>query len=264
MNNLGQQLQDARNALALSIREASERIHIRAEYLGKLEDNTFDIPLHPVYIRGFVRLYSRYLKLDADEMVELFEKRHRQIVFTEGVNSERKSLGQYVEDRPEEMEEQGIESPQKSHVFERYRPDDSEKRPPWIPIAGVGALIVIIFVAIFFIRLKFFPTAQEDPNESDKNAVQSNPISPPEVNVDAIDRSIVGLVAKAPVYIYVRQTADKEILFSGTLQANERKTLIRDGEISIVCEQPENLEVEIGGIPVELPQASGPVQFLVD
>ena len=66
---LGQKLEEARNRKGISIREATESTKIRSDYLASFEAGNFDINLPDVYLRGFVRLYSRFLGLDQDAIV---------------------------------------------------------------------------------------------------------------------------------------------------------------------------------------------------
>jgi cytoskeletal protein RodZ len=66
---IGQKLEEARNRKGISLREASESTKIRGDYLSAFEAGQFDIDLPEVYLRGFVRLYSRFLGLDQDAVL---------------------------------------------------------------------------------------------------------------------------------------------------------------------------------------------------
>lgn len=61
---IGERLEEARKRKNLSIREVAEATKIRGDYLIAMEDNSFEIPLPPIYIRGFLKNYARFLKLD--------------------------------------------------------------------------------------------------------------------------------------------------------------------------------------------------------
>ena len=69
MQTIGERLEEARKRKGLSIREAAESTKIRGDYLQKFEANSFDIDLPPLYIRGCVRTYSRFLELDPERIV---------------------------------------------------------------------------------------------------------------------------------------------------------------------------------------------------
>lgn len=263
MSNIGQQLQEERSRQGYSVKEVADIIHVRAEYIGQIEENTFEIPLHTVYIRGFVRLYAKFLKLDPDEMVDGFNKRNAQMEFSTEVTEERESLGTYV--LPEDETRRVDAEKSSTNPFGRYREEDGENRPPWLFPAIMAGIVIIAFTVFFIVKISFFSDKQEIEAPA---KTEQTPSSPTDAqggfSVSELDENLIGLVAKDPVYIYVTQTVDNEILYSGRLEANERKTIIREGEISIACDKAENLIVEKGGIPIDLGATTGKVRFMVD
>lgn len=72
MQTIGERLEEARKRKGISIREAAEATKIRGDYLHKFENNQFDIRLPDIYIRGFLRIYSNFLKLPGDKIVADF------------------------------------------------------------------------------------------------------------------------------------------------------------------------------------------------
>ena len=73
MQTLGERLEEARKRKGISIREAAEATKIRGDYLQKFEANSFDVDLPPLYVRGFLRSYARYLDLEPDRIVSDFD-----------------------------------------------------------------------------------------------------------------------------------------------------------------------------------------------
>ena len=69
MQTIGERLEEARKRKGISVREAAETTKIRSDYLQKFEANSFDVNLPPLYIRGFVSAYARYLELDPQRIV---------------------------------------------------------------------------------------------------------------------------------------------------------------------------------------------------
>ncbi|MBM3139736.1 MAG: helix-turn-helix domain-containing protein, partial [Chloroflexi bacterium] len=63
---IGEQLRERRRALGLTLADAERDTRINRLYLGALEDEHFDTLPAPVYARGFMRSYARYLGLDAE------------------------------------------------------------------------------------------------------------------------------------------------------------------------------------------------------
>ena len=66
---IGQKLEDARNRKGISIREASESTKIRGDFLSSFEAGNFNINLPEVYLRGFIRVYARFLGIDPESAV---------------------------------------------------------------------------------------------------------------------------------------------------------------------------------------------------
>src|SRR5882757_5618295 len=73
MQTIGDRLEEARKRKGISIREAAETTKIRGDYLQKFEANAFDVDLPPLYVRGFLRSYARFLELDPDRLVSDFD-----------------------------------------------------------------------------------------------------------------------------------------------------------------------------------------------
>lgn len=72
MPGLGEELRAARESRSLSISDVSERIHIRSVYLQAIEEEDWASIAAPVYVRGFIRTYARFLELDPEDAVTRF------------------------------------------------------------------------------------------------------------------------------------------------------------------------------------------------
>ncbi|MBI4497540.1 MAG: helix-turn-helix domain-containing protein [Chloroflexi bacterium] len=75
MSGLGKMLQEARRQRGLTLDDAERETHIRKRYLLAWEQEEFDALPSPVYAVGFLRIYARYLDLDADPLVTQFTER---------------------------------------------------------------------------------------------------------------------------------------------------------------------------------------------
>lgn len=74
MAGLGEELRAAREARNLSLSDVSERLHIRTVYLQSLEEEDWAAIAAPVYVRGFLRTYARFLGLDPEPAVARFNE----------------------------------------------------------------------------------------------------------------------------------------------------------------------------------------------
>lgn len=72
MGELGNTLSRARRARGISLEDAERDTHVSRRYLQALETEDFAVFPAPVYARGFLRTYSRYLGLNPEELVRIF------------------------------------------------------------------------------------------------------------------------------------------------------------------------------------------------
>jgi cytoskeleton protein RodZ len=71
---LGERFRAAREARGISISQAAEQIRIRSVYLAAIEEENWGTIGAPVYARGFLRTYARFLGLDPEEAVAAFNR----------------------------------------------------------------------------------------------------------------------------------------------------------------------------------------------
>jgi hypothetical protein len=74
MPGLGEEFRAAREARSLSLSDVSEHIHIRTVYLQSLENEDWKAIAAPVYVRGFIRTYARFLGLSGEHAVAYFNE----------------------------------------------------------------------------------------------------------------------------------------------------------------------------------------------
>jgi cytoskeletal protein RodZ len=74
MRALGEEFRAAREARGLSLSDVAEQIHIRSVYLQALESEDWATIGAVVYVRGFIRTYARFLGIDAEAAVQVFNE----------------------------------------------------------------------------------------------------------------------------------------------------------------------------------------------
>ena len=84
MAALGEQFRAAREARGLSLSEVAEQIRIRMVYLGEIEAENWAAIGAPVYVRGFLRTYARFLGLDPEAAVGAFNQTEQGAPNTDG------------------------------------------------------------------------------------------------------------------------------------------------------------------------------------
>lgn len=72
MAELGNTLSRARRAHGITLEDVERDTHVSKRYLQALEAEDFSVFPAPVYARGFLRTYSRYLGLNPEELIRIF------------------------------------------------------------------------------------------------------------------------------------------------------------------------------------------------
>lgn len=72
MGTLGKYLQDARVARGIDLREAAQQTRISAQYLRALEEEDFSKLPGPVFVKGFLKSYGKFLRLDEQEIMQRY------------------------------------------------------------------------------------------------------------------------------------------------------------------------------------------------
>jgi cytoskeletal protein RodZ len=75
MFELGNNLREARQRRRIDLVAAEQDTKIRSKYLAALETEDFDVLPGPVFVRGFLRTYSRYLDLDPQLFIDEYNAR---------------------------------------------------------------------------------------------------------------------------------------------------------------------------------------------
>lgn len=71
---LGEKLAKKRISLGLDPKDIEKAIRIRAKHIEAIENGRYDSLPPDVYVRGFVRNYANFLKLDANKVMKLYER----------------------------------------------------------------------------------------------------------------------------------------------------------------------------------------------
>jgi cytoskeleton protein RodZ len=118
MAALGEEFRSAREARGLTLSDVAEQIHIRSVYLNAIENEDWKAIGAPVYVRGFIRTYARFLGLDGEDAVARFNE-------------------QAPPDRPAHAASAAVD----------FGSDRERSGPSWLAIGGgLVALILVAFV----------------------------------------------------------------------------------------------------------------------
>src|SRR5919106_4236636 len=70
--SFGNWLRQQREIRNITLREISDNTKIAMRYLEALEEDRFEVLPAPIFAKGFLREYAKYVGLDADEVVNFY------------------------------------------------------------------------------------------------------------------------------------------------------------------------------------------------
>lgn|GEM_PF-4218520 len=71
----GEKLRSTRESMGISIQDAAARLHLSPRFIIMLEnENLLHTQLPPIYLRGYLRSYSKLLNISEQELVPIMEK----------------------------------------------------------------------------------------------------------------------------------------------------------------------------------------------
>lgn len=230
MQTIGERLEEARKRKGISVREAAESTKIRGDYLQKFEANSFEVDLPPLYVRGFLRSYARYLDLDPDRVVSDFDtlgggqskpaRRETREVFGRVDFSEAARTPEGGEATPA-----GGRTDQEKAVLLKFA------------LLGGGALVAVI-VIILLVKLLF-----SGPSPTTSQTAQG-----PAPTVQAEPVQTLTLTAVESTRVKVVQDLDGKVLLDTVaLARGETRTVKKLGKLLITVEAGKNLRMEVNG-----------------
>jgi cytoskeletal protein RodZ len=229
MQTIGERLEEARKRKGISIREAAETTKIRGDYLQKFEANSFEVDLPPLYVRGFLRSYARFLDLDPDRVVSDFDA-------LGGRESKPRRETREVYGRVDFNE--ASPAPEAGGAMPAGGRSEQDKAVMLkFALLGGGALVAVI-VIIFLVKLLFSGSAAKPSTTAQGSA-------PATVQAEAAQT--LALTAVEATRVKVVQDLDGAVLFNGSLARGETKTLRKLGKLLITVEAGKNLRMEVNG-----------------
>ncbi|MGC9993592.1 MAG: RodZ domain-containing protein [Candidatus Cybelea sp.] len=189
---LGERFRAAREARGASLSDAADQIRIRSVYLSAIEDEHWEAIGPPVYIRGFLRTYARYLRLDPEEAVAEFNT----------------TLPEPPAPRTEEPA-RGLAS--------------GRRGPALIWIAGTVAVLLVAFVFYneLMLRSQHGAVAMASATPAAVASPSPSPVAPSPTPALG-GASSLALVLSAPSWL--RVTVDGNVSMEGTFPAGTSKT----------------------------------------
>lgn len=245
MQTIGDRLEEARKHKGISVREAAEATKIRGEYLAAFEGNSFDIDLPEIYIRGFLRNYANFLKLNGTRILTDYDALGSGEAAYSGPaekgegRSESYGRMDLGEGQPAAADVSRPAPREGEEAHERRREsafvgDEGPDRTFYYKVGGIVAASLIAVVALGYVVVSVIGSDAQETSE-------------PAGEIEDGTQEFF-LVGRGDIdNIEVTEVETDEILFEGSLSEGDRIALRRRGPVDIVVSQRENLRLEEGG-----------------
>ena len=236
MQTIGERLEEARKRKGVSVREAAEAIKIRSDYLQKFEANSFDLDLPPLYIRGFIRNYARYLDLDQ----ERFTAEYDSVAAAEGRGPRR------LETRENYGRVEFTEGGEAS-AGKRSSVDQAMLFKYGLIGGGVLAVIALIVLVIgFFSSGSDKPKAHQGATTAQTPITQQQPAIPTEATLT--------MTVAEPTRVKISYQDGSTVFLDGKYPLNrgEVKTITFTKDLVVMLEYPNRVRLERNGRALDL------------
>jgi len=247
---IGQRLREARESIPASLYQASRETKIRVDFLESMEDGNFKFVSGGPYVKGMLRAYGRWLRLDEGELSQDFTR--------------------LQEELPEASVTEMVREPT------RVPP---RKRPRWV-LAGVFALLVLLVASLAGVMNPVGDVAKPPslPKETQAKDDQMQPeteaaspgVSPPSAAAPAPPGTAVQLavVTTGPSWIEaVGEGADGALvpLFKGVLPAGSNRIFEAAQRVRMVIGNMGGVRITLNGRDLGIPGKAGQVgKFVFD
>lgn len=242
MQSIGERLEEARKRRGISIREASEATKIRGDFLLSFENNQPDIGLPEVYVRGFLRNYANFLKIDAEKIVTDFNA--TMIAAAKAARRDSRELFGRMEipDRQKASKETAKKEPRAEPQSEEESSPAPFLSPSMMNYLKIGLIIsagiIVVLVIVLLMRAIIGAATSPTTTESEAAAVES---------VSQAATETITLVALGNVQVKVTEVENDRELFYGPMVAGESRKVTKQGRVLITYDVGRNLNVEKDG-----------------
>jgi transcriptional regulator with XRE-family HTH domain/Na+-transporting methylmalonyl-CoA/oxaloacetate decarboxylase gamma subunit len=264
MQTLGERLEEARKRKGISVREAAEATKIRGDYLQKFEANSFDFDLPPLYIRGFLRTYAKFLDLDPQRLVAEFDT----LMVDEGRAPRRDTRENYG--RVDFGGESSEAAPATLRPPGGHAGSGSAGLDPVMLkylIFGGGAVVLLLIVLIV---VNLFSGSSEErqvarPPAADSTQATTAPKQPALLEANTTAQTVT-FTALDNSRVKIVRVADESVVFDGALTRGETRSFRKSGVWRVTVEDRTKLRLEVNGRAMDIPplQAGNYGRFTLD
>ena len=220
---------------------AAEETRIRQAYLMRMESDEFDF-MAPAYVRGFLKTYARFLRVDPDPLLAEFDSRYGGRIDTSQIVA---------------LERNG------------KRNDPSRRRPAssWTVAAVIAASFLLILGVVGLLTGNEAPSRETRLTEAEQSPSPSPEASPSPSTTEAEDDPVVAIEDGIELEIVATQDCWTMVATDGgqpttqTILAGESMTFTAEEEVFVRLGYPEGVELFLNGESIGSPGGVDPVNL---
>jgi cytoskeletal protein RodZ len=279
---VGNSLREARIRRGLSIKDVEDVTKIRSKYLEALEEDDFEVLPGPTYVKGFLRTYATFLKLNADALVDQYRSQY------EPRNDDPAVLRADLTRSPRSRSgsaSSGSGKSRRSLAGPQLKPKRTRRNQRGYILVGVVAVIVVVLLA-WFGSGRGQPAASIGPDNISSSTASTSPgaaVVSTTIPVGTGDSSgssttattggatgatsagnvtLVVDVTQGSCWLVVREdSAGGAEIYAGTLSAGGQQTFDSSKRYWMLVGKPEVLALSVNGAAYSLTEPAG--SFLV-
>ena len=263
MTELGKLLQQTRKRKKYSLDKVNKLTRLSLKYIKALEESDSSVFPAEIYHKSSLKNYAKFLELDIDEVLELYEKEktgvqyelfseeeiNKQIVKKDNNKTKvKKKPTVQVQQSKEEKTEEIKETEESENKEQETEVKENTKKVSFVSqIAGIIVLFLCLFVLINFFVIKNKSNKIEQPEEV-------KPVGISNVREEIIDTSIAKqlLEIEAEQDSWVRIFADGNQIFEGILHFGQQQKCFADDNFTIRIGNVDNVKVSFNGKPADI------------
>lgn len=250
MERLGVWLRQTREAKGSTLEEAEAATCIRARFLESLEAEDFAaLPGGDVQVRGFLRIYARYLAIPPEEALNRYNA------------NEHGTEAPASENAPAETKSESLSYLDEDLASIQFRPRDisvSSSLPRWMSFETVLITGLVLAMLLAVIGVAAYLTTQQS---DERPVAQMMGTAASEVGLSPTMTPIPGLTPAFPVsadggvtvtlealeHVWVRVTRDGRTAFEDTMASGQTETWSGQERITVRTDDGAGLQVTVNG-----------------
>ena len=238
---MGAYLRAARRKRRIGMERAAEETRIRQDYLMRMESDELDF-LEPAYVRGFLKTYARFLRVNPEPLLEEFDRRFGGRIDTSQIVA---------------LERHG-----KRNTPSRRRPASS-----WTVAAVVAASFLLILGVVGLVSGDEEPQRERTLSETEATPTPSPKPSPSPSDTSAPEDPVVAVEDGIELEIIALQDCWTMVSVDGgepttqTILAGDSMTFKGEEEVFVRLGFPEGVELVLNGESIGSPGGVNPVNL---